>query len=126
VRKPPAVPGLRKACPSCGEPYAAEGARCPACGVRWRTARQAVVEEREAQTRADGLGFGTEREAFRMGVVGGASLLILAGAGLGVFWLLGWELWSPALMAAVGVAAILHGILTGNMDGSKRRPRGGS
>ena len=119
------VPDLRMACPACGERYLASKGRCPDCGLTTRRARLRQTEEAEAQVRAEGLGFGTEREAFRMGVVGGVYLLFAAGISVGISWLFDWDYWSAGLLAVIGVAAILHGIATGNPLGTLKRRRGG-
>lgn len=109
---------LRKTCPACGARYEAEKNLCPDCGASYVAAR---IERNNPD--ADELALA--RHGVRKGVYGGGVMIAIAAIWFYLGRITGGVDIYPLLLGAIGIYAVIHGLLTGNYAGEKARCRRG-
>ncbi len=110
---------LERTCPACGARYPTNEPRCPHCGAGYREAR--IRRDNPDQ---DPEFFGPEKRGISAGVVGGLVMITIA-----VVWFLGGLavgiiFFYPPILAAIGIYALIKGLVTGNVLGERNRSRG--
>jgi len=94
---------------------------CPDFKIDQLEADRLVLLERDAKEEDESSGyFAPEKKAIKMGVLGGVIMIAIA-----IIWLIvglinGYIFFYPAILLAIGVYALIKGIMTKNITGEKK------
>jgi hypothetical protein len=105
---------LQRSCPRCGAQLPTGRSRCPDCGVSYRAARAEREGEREAVD-----SFAPEKAGIQAGVAGGLIMIVIAAVWFFVGYSSGRIFIYPPILAALGVFAIVKGLLDRNFTGER-------
>ena len=113
------VPMLYRTCPECDSKVPGNKLCCPECGTNIKSARWKGEADREAER----AGFGPERAALKMGVLGGIVLILAAAVWFYIGWQAGYVFYYPPILALIGLYGIVKGLGGGNVAGGERAGR---
>jgi hypothetical protein len=103
---------LKRSCPACGARYPGNQNRCPDCGESYRAAMAAKTEDVEE-------GLVPVKAGIRKGVLGGVIMIAFAALWFFVGLSLGRVFFYLAVLAVIGIYAVIKGLATGNLAGQK-------
>jgi len=108
---------LKRTCPSCGERYSGPIARCPACGVDYRDAKEEKFQDTQGP-------LAPERAGIRKGVLGGIAMIVIAVIWFVLGHMAGRIFIYPPILAVIGIFAVVRGLSEGNLAGENSGKRG--
>jgi len=109
----------RRPCPACGEMIIAGAAKCRFCGEIFDARLRATAAEKKSKYESDA--FRHEKRGIEKGVLGGIVMMAVAVVWFVGGWICGFIFFYPPILFIIGLFALIKGLATGILAGSKRK-----